>query len=335
MKKLPPITLTLLLALQAFVACSQAPSTTPHSTRLDPYLAEVFSLLEQQSILAPTVNWAALKESTLTDYPVVATDSQRYAIIRHVLKTQQLKHHGFMDPAQTKAWKNQPKKANAKGQARQLQYPTYTLLHNQIGHIVVPGFPTGDSLALNKYARTLQSHISTGHQQGVTQWIIDLRGNFGGHMWPMLVGLGPLLGHGKLGSFATNGAEAAAWYYDNGKGKIIEGGQASYYVNITPLLPVLHNQKIAVLCNEGTASSGEAVLVAFTGKAGATTIGTQTAGYSTANDMIPLSNGATLIVTTAVYMDSNGVQYPNDITPAVLTNADDIMDKAVNWLLNH
>jgi len=31
-------------------------------------------------------------------------------------------------------------------------------------------------------------------------WIVDLRGNGGGNMWPMLAGVGPVLGEGVVGS---------------------------------------------------------------------------------------------------------------------------------------
>ena len=32
-------------------------------------------------------------------------------------------------------------------------------------------------------------------------WIVDLRGNGGGNMWPMLAGIGPILGEGIAGYF--------------------------------------------------------------------------------------------------------------------------------------
>src|SRR5690348_5042975 len=35
-------------------------------------------------------------------------------------------------------------------------------------------------------------------------WVVDLRGNVGGNMWPMLAGIGPLLGENDhLGEFLT------------------------------------------------------------------------------------------------------------------------------------
>ena len=35
-------------------------------------------------------------------------------------------------------------------------------------------------------------------------WIVDLRGNFGGNMWPMLLSVEPLIGNGTLGYFVVS-----------------------------------------------------------------------------------------------------------------------------------
>jgi len=44
----------------------------------------------------------------------------------------------------------------------------------------------------------VSARLEAAHPTG---WIIDLRGNGGGNMWPMLAGIGFVLGDGPAGSF--------------------------------------------------------------------------------------------------------------------------------------
>jgi carboxyl-terminal processing protease len=53
----------------------------------------------------------------------------------------------------------------------------------------------------HKWAEELYSLVSNASQQGVQGWILDLRGNTGGYLAPMLAGLQPLLGNGEVLNF--------------------------------------------------------------------------------------------------------------------------------------
>jgi carboxyl-terminal processing protease len=89
---------------------------------------------------------------------------------------------------------------------------------------------------------------------------LDLRGNFGGNMWPMLLSIEPLIGNGTFGYFIDANENSEAW-------KIIEGKAyiEDQFVMETKILSKqdLSNQFLAVLTDHQTASSGEAVAVAF------------------------------------------------------------------------
>ena len=39
------------------------------------------------------------------------------------------------------------------------------------------------------------------------RWIVDLRGNYGGNIWPMIAGVGPVLGEGIIGWIVYNDSE--------------------------------------------------------------------------------------------------------------------------------
>lgn len=66
---------------------------------------------------------------------------------------------------------------------------------------------------------------------------------------------------------------------------------------------------IAVLQDEWTASSGEAVLASFRGLDGVRTFGTDSAGYTSANVSHTLFDGATIVLTESLYVDRTGRNY--------------------------
>ena len=47
-------------------------------------------------------------------------------------------------------------------------------------------------------------------------WLVDLRGNGGGNMWPMLGGITAILGEGDLGSFRAPGGGGSTWFLKDG-----------------------------------------------------------------------------------------------------------------------
>ncbi len=62
---------------------------------------------------------------------------------------------------------------------------------HSIARILVPGFSGQDA---DGFATKLQAIVGELASKGPCGWIVDLRGNGGGNMWPMLAGVGPILG---------------------------------------------------------------------------------------------------------------------------------------------
>ena len=93
---------------------------------------------------------------------------------------------------------------------------------------------------------------------------------------------------------------------------------------------------IAVLVGSRTASSGEATATAFHGRPDTRFFGQPTAGLTTSNEPLALSDGALLILTMSVFTDRNGVSYGQDISiePDVLVDGDPTA-AATDWLLDH
>ncbi|MBU6452798.1 MAG: peptidase S41 [Cyanobacteria bacterium REEB67] len=180
---------------------------------------------------------------------------------------------------------------------------------------MVAGFGgTSKSSQGKSFARSLQQEIALATQHGPVGWIVDLRGNTGGNMWPMIAGVGPLLGASTLGYFEYPKIKIA-WYYENGKSGVINLRGKLTNFELETSLADLPNVPVVVLIDGATASSGEALAISFKGRANTCFIGETTRGLSTNNESIRLSDGATLVLTTSGEADRDGVSYDHGIAP--------------------
>jgi carboxyl-terminal processing protease len=184
------------------------------------------------------------------------------------------------------------------------------------GYIDVPGL-VGSGGSFDRDAIAAIQAIDT---DPICGWIVDLRRNVGGNMWPMLHGVRPILGEGN------------PFTYRYGKGP---WSQDPVYSLKEP------RPAIAVLTSRLTVSSGEFLTVAFRGPATTRTFGEATGGLSTGNMTYPLPDGAVLLVATSRATDRTGRVYDGPIVPDQAVEidwtrlgADDdpVMGAASRWL---
>src|SRR6201999_3259590 len=72
---------------------------------------------------------------------------------------------------------------------------------------------------------------------------------------------------------------------------------------------------VAILVDSSTASSAEAITIAFHGRPNTRFFGTRTAGNSTAVQPFKLDDGAEIYLTTAIDADRTGKPFPDGFTP--------------------
>ncbi len=99
----------------------------------------------------------------------------------------------------------------------------------------------------------------------------------------------------------------------------------------------LESAWVAVLTGPNTASSGEAVTIAFRGRQNTRSFGLPTNGLSTANGTFPLPDGAMILLTTAIEVDRTGRRYGGKIDPderqeSASKDNDAAMTAATEWL---
>ncbi len=177
----------------------------------------------------------------------------------------------------------------------------------------------------------LRSHLVTALSEPRCGIILDFSSNTGGNMWPMLVGLSPLLSEGVLGYFkdARDTAKAiekkAGGIYVGGSGHVLNGSTGQQ-----PSHPAI---LIAVAVGPRTSSSGEIVPIMFHGQENVRLFGQRTSGQSTANSTFPLPNGGTANVTTAVTLDRHGRVFDTFIEPETLTQQP--LAESARWISSH
>ena len=143
---------------------------------------------------------------------------------------------------------------------------------SDIGYVAIRAF-SGNQAAAAEFARQVQQRIREQDSETIVGWIVDLRGNGGGNMWPMLAGIGPLLGEGMAGSFVYPVGTPTPWGYGRNGSYAGSTVQQSVTDPYTPLVP---NPRVAVLTDKAVASSGEAIAVAFRARPSTRSFGTDT-----------------------------------------------------------
>lgn len=177
-------------------------------------------------------------------------------------------------------------------------------------------------------------------------YVLDLRGNIGGNVWPMLTGLSPLLDDGfATGEQDAAGAVSVYANIERGAAVIAGGDQAGVTIIAVDGWRELGlaGAPVAILIDDGVASSGEGVLAAFAGRAHSRTFGQASYGVASSNAGFQQPDGANLVITVAMMTDRQGRIYPHGFTPDSLVAAgpglasdpdDAVVEAAKAWLVS-
>jgi carboxyl-terminal processing protease len=220
-----------------------------------------------------------------------------------------------------------------------------TVQGRNFGYVVLPRCSAKDNDGLLLYAADVRRILTDLTAQSPKGWIVDLRGNTGGNMWPMLAGIGPILGDGSVGSFVANDGNVS-WFYQDGKtGTRNPAGLETVSLTLQeePVLQTSSVAPVAVLVDSSTASSAEAITIAFHGRPASRSFGSRTAGKSTAVQPFKLDDGAELYLTTAIDADRSGKAYPDGFSPDQVVSFnggsmpqesnDQVLQSAQTWLV--
>ena len=283
----------LLLTILFMVSCGD-PNTT--------YVKKAVRIMDKHGIYAQGPEWETAKHEALEAQPSTLKEAQE--IVINAGKVAGGKHTFLLTTDEvtendTSAW----------------EMPMVELLGNDIVFIKLPEF-SGNKEEGTKYANEVLNAVPD-EVQGV---IIDLRGNRGCTMYPMIAAIHRFLPDDVILKFSSR--------------------QRPMSVNTAFVMrsvgmeqqPMIHCQ-VALLADEWTASSGEAVLICFRGLENTRTFGSPTAGYCSCNQPFPLPGGSQLVLTTGEDIARTGEAFCDDpIEPDVMTETP--FEEALEWLTN-
>lgn len=208
-----------------------------------------------------------------------------------------------------------------------------------VGYLELPGIP-GSPEHKQLYMAQAQRLLEEIDQNTVCGWVLDLRRNEGGNMWPMLAGIGSLLGEGQCLAMVSP-RESVPIFYREGRvfaqerwEELSERVEVPYQLHY-PTPPV------AVLTSPCTCSSGEFVTLAFRERPRTRSFGEPTFGVPTGNSLKRMRDGALIALTAYWGADRAGNVFQDPLPPDHFvkvdwtcfgTQDDPVLQAALQWL---
>lgn len=316
------------ILLLFFTACNSDDTNNGAETVLlnaevENFLDEVLSIMESNSINREDINWESFRNQVKTRAANAQSIADTDAALTLALQLLN-DNHSFIR-------KENGSVLSASTANCQAEEVNAVDIPDNIGYLRVPFFSGSDFQETRNFATDLQSQIRDQDQSALEGWIVDLRGNAGGNMWPMLAGVGPILGEGIAGYFVGPDNSQVPWSYTNGASVL---GQNAIVLLPAPYELINPNPKVAVLLDRAVVSSGEAIAVAFEGRENTKSFGSATCGLSTANRGFQLSDGTLLLLTTDYFADRDLNIFGVPIEPDVPADNENLIDLAVEYILN-
>jgi carboxyl-terminal processing protease len=316
----PPITPLVELTSTLVPTSTVTPSPIP-LTEAQQYLSHALDIIQENALNSTKVDWDKVRATALMAAKDAKSPADTYKTIEYVLGELGDHHSFFMTPDAAADLNNST--------TTDYMAPSGKLLEGRLGYVLLFGFRAQKEEEMNKYADQLQNIIIDLSKQDVCGWIVNLRYNTGGNMWPMIAGLGALIGEGKLGAFKNINDPSFDWYYRDGQS----------WMGDTPVAKVSHPEfildpdenPVAVLIGSQTASSGEITAISFRGRPNTQFFGKPSRGLTTVNNGFLLGDGAEIVLTVGIDVDRNGQEYGGSIDPDVVTSKPE--QDAASWLL--
>ncbi|RZI99463.1 MAG: hypothetical protein EON90_11390 [Brevundimonas sp.] len=348
--RLSTLTLIGALSLAANPAPVSAQAVAPASVPAfdgEALLEEALSKVRPIALHTAEVDWAAL-ETDLRPRAQAARDTVDMLPVYRDLLAALHDGHSFVqaDPVDLAAYRERSAVDLEAGRARKRWTSAFVGREEVAGEtatlsngrryrlVVVPAMAGGGARASAKAAALFEATVTDidttcGH-------VIDLRGNSGGNVWPMLLGLSPLLGDGLYGwSRDASGKAAPYARITEGQAVVLEGQYADMTMARVDGWRAIDaaDRPTAVLFDDGTASSGEGVAVAFVGRPKTRSFGQTTFGVASSNEGLLLADGVNLVVTTALMRDRLGEVHPQGVAPDQwVSTSEDARTAAEHWL---
>jgi len=307
-------------------SCGGAPYSppAPTSTSGQVYLDRLIDIMQANSVNRLRIDWTNFRAQVAAAAGGAATIAETFPAIGVALGMLDDHHSFYRRPDGINGISNPRFPAGCSVPA--IATPS---VPDDIGYVRI----TATSAQGNEqvvFAEAIQQQIRDRDRDNLAGWIVDLRGNGGGNMWPMVAGLGPVLGDGLLGYFFSPTGVETPWSYHDGASWI--GSSVAQRVD-APYRLRKEQPRVAVIVDNLVASSGEATYISFRQRPETRSFGAATCGLSTSNSTFTLTDGATLTLTTTVMADRTRQAYGDRIAPdEIISEREQILPRAMAWL---
>jgi carboxyl-terminal processing protease len=315
---------TLLFAFAILASTATADDAKAPDAKAE--LQGAIDLLKAHHMNSASMDWPTLEAHANTMIAGAKTAADAYPAIYYLIQQTHEKHTGFIEADSAKAIAT----GKAVGNRTPLYWnpPQGFILAEGVGVITISSFlgSPEESIAYTHAARDAVAKFAAHH---ICRFVVDLRGNGGGTMYPMINGLSALLGPEPYGYWQITGESPnTAWAGMSGQFKAPDDRPLSQNS-----IALLAKDPVAILIDHGTGSAGEFTAMAFEGRTNIRVFGEPSAGYITVNHPYDLPDGAQLLVSGGWATDRLHREYRQRIVPDEETDRGQAtLDAAIAWL---
>jgi carboxyl-terminal processing protease len=326
--------------LAAFITIQPVTSSAEMSAAASDYLNHALDLMQQHALHRKEIDWPQLRRAATAYAKDARTPAETYPAITYACS--QLKDHSshleepMGTPIEIQRQSSSVRMLAAKdahGRKLTSDEPSpfagrssFLLAMLQSGgrryaYLVIPYSADhhgqyGDPQRRHEWEEDLFHLTNEAKRRGAEGWIVDLRGNTGGYLGPMLAGLQALLGNGIV--LKLRGPDSRNTMSIKDRAVLNHAGFARVSVEGRIDETSTSDEKnapVAVLLDRGTRSAGESLAIAFEGRKRTLFLGERTAGLTDSGTYWDFSDGAVLSVMSQRVYDRHGHDYPEGIEP--------------------
>lgn len=318
------VVLSMLLAMGAAGAMETAAEDDPRIARLE----QALSFIEARAYHLPRIDWPATREAAHAALRATPGEAGLTAAIRGVLAALKDGHSFYRPPSNAMPPVHAAAPAASTPAPAPAPTPIAVLVSGGDAPVVQVNRWSGDPSQVRGAAELVRAVLVDATATTQCGLVLDLRGNSGGSVWPMLVGLAPVFEPGVLQTWIDR--DGAARITELAAGRLRHGGRP-FFVDAASLPePRSRPRHVAVLLGPRTASAGELLALGFAGDPRVRRFGAATAGATTSNASLPMPGGAMLAVMSSRVRDRSGALVDGPLVPDVATATP--LEAAQAWL---
>lgn len=281
-------------------------------------LREAVRILKSDAFFSQNIDWAAEPELT---WARANADGNISIALPELVRKLGDNHSRYLPVDEVRKWDTDPVLTSLS---------VKSFVRDGIGYVALPPFSGQTAEAIEHYSLKVRQAIAAARDNAYCGWVVDLRGNFGGNMAPMLDGISAFLGDEPYFYWKR---QPGFWDIFNGPPT-----RVAWQGNVKAARRIPADLPLAILQDASTASAGELVLLSLKQRGLTKSFGVKSSGKPTGNQAIPLRNGGILAVTTSVPLTKDGMVWTGPISPDVLVakaagEEDSALDSAYNWIL--